>query len=265
MLSLREVQESFFRSIARVPGGGSAHFDPALVETVEERGHLGSQARIDIYAQMYFARLLEVLHEDFPRVAAILGCERFDALIRAYLARHPSTNPSLRYLGRHFAEFLGTREDLETLPFLGDLARLEWARLEVFDAPDVEPLRIESLHRLAPDDWPELRLRLISACRTLRSDWPVQEIWAAAESPVPQSEGFQPETTNLRVWREGFAVYHAKIDAVEQKALDCIEGGESFAVVCATLESLLPAAEAAATAGSLLLRWIEDGILARLS
>lgn len=264
MLSLREVQESFFRSITCMPGGGSAYFDPALVKVVEGRGQLDPQARIDIYAQMYLARLLEVLHEDFPRVTAILGCERFDALIRAYLARHPSTNPSLRYLGRHFVEFLSTREELEMLPFLGDLARLEWARLEVFDAPDVEPLRIESLHGLAPDDWPELRLRLIPACRTLRSDWPVQEIWAAAEGEAPQCEDVSQEKTHLRVWREGFVVYHAKIDVAEQQALDCLGAGESFAVVCATLESLLPAAEAAATAGSLLLRWIEDGILAGL-
>jgi hypothetical protein len=151
------------------------------------------------------------------------------------------------------------------LPFLCDLARLEWARLEVFDAPDVEPLRIEYLHRLAPNDWPELRLHLIPACQILQSDWPVQEIWAAAESGVPQSTGFQPKTTNLRVWREGFAVYHTQIDAAEQKALDCLRAGEPFAAVCATLELLLPAEEAAATTGSLLLRWIEDGILAGLS
>jgi hypothetical protein len=265
MLSLREVQESFFRSLARVPGGGSAHFDPALVRTIEGRGQLGPQARIDIYARMYFARLLEVLHEDFPRVAAILGCERFDAISRTYLARHPSTNPSLRHLGRHFAEFLNIQKEIHELPFLGDLARLEWARLEVFDAPDVEPLRIESLHKLAPDDWPELRLQLIPAYQTLRSDWPVQEIWAAAESAAPQREGFQPETTTLRVWREGFAVYHTKMDAAEQQALDCLGAGESFAMVCAALEALLPTEEAAATAGSLLLRWIEDGILADLS
>jgi len=265
MLSLREVQESFFRSIARVPGGGSANFDPALVEIVEGRGQLGPQARIDIYAQMYCARLLEVLHEDFPRVAAILGCERFDAIVRAYLACHPSTQPSLRHLGHRFAAFLDTREEVRVLPFLSDLARLEWARLEVFDAPEGKLLRIEELQRLAPDEWPGLRFHLIPAFQMLQSDWPVQEIWAAAEEETPQHERLCRETTDLRVWREGFAVYHAKIDAAEQKALDCIGAGEPFATVCAALELLLPAEEAVPTAGGLLLRWIEDGILTSLS
>ncbi|MGH9425328.1 MAG: hypothetical protein ACRD2L_03360, partial [Terriglobia bacterium] len=187
-----------------------------------------------------------------------------DTLIRAYLARHPSTQPSLRHLGRYFATFLDTREEAQALPFLSDLARLEWARLEVFDAPEAELLKIEHLHNLAPDAWPGLRFHMVSAFQTLQSDWPVQEIWAAAESTVPQSKWLQQETTSLRVWREGFAVYHTKIDVAEQKALDCIGAGEPFAAVCAALESLLPAAEAAATAGSLLLRWIEDGILASL-
>ncbi len=181
MPSLRELQSSFFNSIAHVPGGGSANFDPGLVHLVEGRGQLGPQERINIYAQMYYVRLLEVLHEDFPQVATILGCERFDEVVRVYLACHPSTHPSLRYLGRHFAAFLDTRPEVASLPFLSDLARLEWMREEVFDAPDAEPLRLEHLQGLSADEWPDLRFQFIPAFQVLQSEWPVHEIWAAAE------------------------------------------------------------------------------------
>ncbi len=264
MFSLRELQTHFFRSIARVPAGGSANFDPTLVRWVEGRGQLGPQERIAIYAQMYGARLLEVLQEDFPRVATLLGCARFEAIARAYLARHPSTHPSLRHLGRHFAAFLHAQAEAEFLPFLEDLARLEWARLEVFDAPDAEPLQVAHLHEIAPDEWASLRFRLIPAFQVFSSDWPVQEIWAAAEEEISPPAGLRREKTILRIWRESFAVYHAKMDVIEQAALARILGGEPFAAVCAALESLLPAEETAPTMGSLLLRWIEDGLLARL-
>jgi len=264
MLSLRELQACFFHSIARVPGGGTAHFDPLLVRCVEGRGLLGPEERIDIYAQMYYARLLAVLREDFPRVAAILGCARFDAIVRAYLACYPSTHPSLRHLGRHFAAFLDTRTEAEAFPFLGDLARLEWTRLEVFDAPDAESLRVDHLQNIVPDEWPDLRFQVIPAFQVFQSNWPVQEIWATAEEETPNRECLRQEKTTLRVWRQDFAVYHTRIDAIEQVALDHIFAGEPFAAVCAALESLLPAAEAASTVGSLLLRWIEDGLLARL-
>jgi hypothetical protein len=98
MLPLRELQSYFFHAIAHEPGK-SHGFDPILVQTVRQHGLLSSEERVNIYAQMYFARLLDVLYEDFPRVAAFLGCERFRDLVRAYLRIYPSTHPSLRHKG----------------------------------------------------------------------------------------------------------------------------------------------------------------------
>ncbi|HXG20035.1 MAG TPA: DNA-binding domain-containing protein [Methylomirabilota bacterium] len=266
MLSLRELQERFFASIARTPGAGPGSFDPALVGCVAERGPLGAAARVDIYAQMYYARLFDVLKEDFPRVAAILGDDRAHAIISAYLAQHPSTHPSLRQLGRCFPGFLQNCQEAADLPFLGDLAMLEWTRLEVFDAPDAELLRVEHLQSIAPEKWPGLTLRLIPALQVVHSEWPVHEIWKAAETEdAPALPEIHPEKTILRVWRKGFSVYHTKIDALESAALAHVGTGESFAAVCGALESLRPAEEPAVFIGRLLLRWIEDGVLARCS
>jgi hypothetical protein len=263
MLSLRELQTKFFDSIARLPGAGPVSFDPVFVNIVEGRGQLGAAERIDIYAQMYYARLLEVLRGDFPRVATILGCEQFDAVARAYLAQYPSTNPSLRYLARFLPAFLKGRPETEEFPFLCDLAQLEWLRVAVFDAPDTEPLRIEDLQTVAPDAWPTLTLHTVPAFQLLRSEWPVHEIWKAAEEETSSPECFRQEKTTVRIWREGFTVYHTPMDTVEQTALDCIRAGEPFGTVCAALESLLSAEEVASSIGSLLLRWVEDGLLAR--
>jgi len=266
MLNLRELQSRFFRSIACVPGGSEGEgFEPTLLQLVQGRGRLGPAQRLDIYAHMYCARLLDALREDFPRVAAILGFERFREIARAYLARNPSAHPSLRYLGRHFPEFLNPAvEVMESLPFLADLARLEWTRLEVFDAPDAEPLQMEHLQAIPPDEWPGLRFRLIPACQVLRSAWPIHELWTAREEAV-LSALVRPTATVVRVWRQGFTVYQASLDAIEQVALDGVQTGEPFAAICAALAPLLPQQEEAAPAvGSLLARWIEDGILARL-
>jgi hypothetical protein len=256
------LQASFFRSIAVSPGpSASEDFDPALVRAVEERGPLGSTDRLDIYAQMYWARLHDVLCEDFPGVATILGAERFGVVVCAYLARNPSTHPSVRHVGRGFAEFLAGALEIDGLPFLADLARLEWARLAVFDAPDAQPLRVEDLRAVAPPEWPGLTFRLVPAVQLLRSAWPVHELWTAAEeSEAP--EHVRPAATSIRVWRDGFMVYQASMDAREQLALARLVRGEPFASVCAALEALMSPEEAAREAAQLLLRWIEDGILA---
>jgi hypothetical protein len=264
MLSLPELQSRFFASIARQPGAGPTSFDPTLVSYVEGRGQLGAEARVDIYAQMYYARLVDVLEGDFPRVSTLLGCERFHAVTSAYLARHPSTSPSLRQLGRLFASFLQTYPDTRDLPFLSDVAALEWSRVDVFDAPDTELLRIDHLQHIAPDEWPTLKLQVIPALQIIQSEWPVHEIWKAAEQESALPERLHPEPTTLRVWRRDFLVYHTAMDAIEYTALKSVLAGEPFAAVCEALASQLPEEEAASAAGSLLLRWIEDGMLVRL-
>jgi len=53
-----------------------------------------------------------VLREDFPRLSALLGPERFEELARDYLRSHPSEHPSVRHLGRAMAGFLERRMDL---------------------------------------------------------------------------------------------------------------------------------------------------------
>lgn len=267
MLPLRELQSCFFRSLSNAPADSPEKgFDPTLLQYIQANEQLGAEQRLDIYARMYDARLLEVLQEDFPRVMSALGHERFCAVARAYLHQHLSLHPSVRHLGRRLPQFLDhAATALELPPFLADLARLEWTRQEVFDALDAEPLQLAHLQAVPAEAWPEVQFCLIPACDTVQSDWPVHEIWVAAEdSPVLSS--WRPAKTLVRVWRQDFAVYHAGMDAVEQRAFDTIRAGTPFAAACATLEPLFPTAEEAAEAmGRLLLRWIEDGIIARLS
>lgn len=262
MLPLRELQSRFFLSLKEAKSVGC---DPAVVQLIRGWDQLGPEERLNIYAGMYTARLLDALREDFPCVAATLRFERFSAIVHTYLTQYPSTHPSLRYIGRHFPEFLSTAaEELKLLPFLADLARLEWTRLEMFDAPDAEPLQLAQLQTISPAEWPALRFRLIPACHILHSTWPIHEIWIAASESRSPPECRHPTETVIRVWRQDFTVYQASMDTIEQLALDRVRARESFATICATLESLLPAEEAARAVGSLLLRWIEDGILERL-
>src|SRR6478672_2712199 len=131
MPTLREIQRRFFELI-------TAPEDVA--KTLERRGLPGAHVeewargdarrsavgRLDIYAHMYFFRLLEILEGDHPAVAAALGEERFHNLAVDYLQAHPSEEPSVRRVSSHLPEFLAKREG----SWLAELARLEQARLD---------------------------------------------------------------------------------------------------------------------------------------
>ena len=99
------------------------------------------------------------------------------------------------------------------------------------------------------EEWPALRFALVPACARLELAWPVHRLWADAGAPM------DPARTALRVWREGFAVYHTAMDAMEEAALTRLATGEPFAAVCEPFDD-------PGDAGAMLLRWVEDGIIA---
>ena len=274
MLPLGELQLRFFGAL----DPAAPPIDAALLAAVNGTGSLDAAQRIRIYADMYRARLVDVLREDYPRVAATVGDADFAALACRYLTRHPSTHPSVRYVGRRFAGWIAG--EATVAPHLADLARLEWARVEVFDAADAEPLRLADLESLPPHEWPALHLRLIPACLVLESAWPVHEIWASADpeahADAPADDGasadragerapeaWTREPTVVRVWREGFSVSHAAMGPDEQRAFRVLARGEAFAEICAAIEDGLDADTAARQVGAILLRWLEDGLIAR--
>jgi hypothetical protein len=169
---------------------------PDAVETLlagDER--LPAAERLDIYANMYFFRLLDCLREDFPRLATALGEDRFHNLTTDYLLAHPSENPSLRYLGERLPGFLAAHALGRQAACLVDLARLEWTRADLFDAADAAALTREDLGRLAQEHAGDLPLHAVPAFRLLRLDHDAPRLWrelrdreTAAAAPAAGSE-----------------------------------------------------------------------------
>jgi hypothetical protein len=249
------VQRLFWESVAVQPGRDS--IAPAFVRLVRGCDDSDRKTRIRVYSDAYYLRLRDVLREDFPRVAALLGPERFEDAASGYLEVFPSKQPSVRHLGRALAEFLRRREDIPKC--LADLAQLEWARVEVFDAPDAESATISDFVSVPPDAWPALRFSTIPALQTLRAQYPVHQLWSGDESLDVAAAN-----TSIRVWRANDCrVFHAPMDERESAALRKMISGEPFAAICETFADL-PAAEAAEEATALLARWIEDGIIRRV-
>ncbi|MEO6575025.1 MAG: DNA-binding domain-containing protein, partial [Polyangiaceae bacterium] len=180
--------------------------------------------RAGVYSNAYFARHHDVIMGDYPMVEALIGHEEFHPLVAEYLERHPPDNPSLRFVGARFAAFLSEHPLATRFPFLPDLARLEWARVDVFDVSDVTTLVPADLGTIPEDAWPGLVLELVPAFRSLNLDHPVQELWQAIHDETPVSVvGRAP--TNVIVWRRDLIVYHRPVSGGEAAALALLATG----------------------------------------
>lgn len=254
MPRLRDLQHRMFRAIAEA----HAHAPIEMADLVRSYEKLQAADRVGIYAGMYCARLTEALTEDYPRVAAVLGPAGFAAAAHEYVSVHPSRHPSLRWFGAELATFLAAHPVDGQPPYLPDLARLEWARLAVFDAPDAATLDQEHLRRIPVDAWPAMRFVPIPALEMLHVAWPVHRIWEGVVSR------WAPEDIWLRVWRHGDHVFQVPMDAIERWAFDCLRAGDDFGTLCDGIASMVDPDHVAAMAGGIVLRWVEDGLLTRL-
>ena len=110
------------------------------------------------------ARLV-ALEETFPRTREYLGEAEFNRLSRAFVEGGGAEGLALPEIGRDFAGWPGN-------PLAADLARVEWAWLESYNAAEAAPLRLAALAGQDEGALLGLTVRLHPAARivTLASD-----------------------------------------------------------------------------------------------
>jgi len=116
-------------------------------EFIKPNDRLTSFERIELYNRQYWFRLIDVMYEDYPGLAAILGQQRFNKFCERYLCRYPSRSGLLRFLGKNLARFI-EEEPALTAPQTDmalDMARFEWAQVEAFDAASKPKLTVDDL------------------------------------------------------------------------------------------------------------------------
>jgi hypothetical protein len=224
--------------------------------TGDER--LSAAERARIYSDMYLARLVDALREDYPLLARLVGDEEFFALGAAYVRAHPSRSPTLAHLGRELPGFLRGRAGQR--PDVADLAALEWARAEAFIARDAEPQDPAVLQSLG-EDLPGARLELVPSVRVLSLDHDVAPLWSDLDSGgEPSAPRAGPAC--LLVWRRGFDVFHAPIASEERAALEAVLSGTTVGEAC---EAFTTAADPVRAALEALTSWFGEGLVARVA
>jgi hypothetical protein len=147
---------------------------------------LAAVDRLRIYRHHTQTSLATALADNFPVTCRLVGKNFFDAAARRYMAECPPGEPCLSAYGATFPDFLARFEPAQALPYLPDVARLEWLRIEVTHAPDQAPLDLRALAALPPEAQRTLKLALLPVARLLASLYPIDRIWLAnRETDVP--------------------------------------------------------------------------------
>lgn len=235
-VGLADVQRRMARAVLTGDPAAAAETATAL-----RPGRIPAAARLEIHRANVAISLVKALEAAFPVVARRVGPQSFRATARAFVERHPPRRPQLSTYGDRFPAFLDQVGPARTLPFLADVARLEWARVEALFAADSPPLAPEALAGVAEAEAPSIVFHPHPSLRLVASPHPIQAIWAAnqAERPARVDRAAGGETVLLL--RRGAAVTAEVISPAEAAFLSTILDGRALAEASAAAEAADPA------------------------
>ena len=222
MQALSDLQQAFAADL----WGDDLHRMQGLI--VDD--HLTAARRFNVYRNNFRISLTDALGAIYPVVEQLVGPEFFGSMADRYIRSHPSRSGNLHNLGFALADFLGRFEAASELPYLPDVARLEWAYHEVFHAPAPQSFEPKALADVAAESYPELRFDLGPACRLVHSTYPIFRIWRVNQ------EGHEGDkTVNLDSGAEAVLLVRPelevelwRIDPAESALLETLGSGSSL-------------------------------------
>jgi len=136
-----------------------------------------SPRRFAIYRNNVVVGLTEVLKASFPAVCRIVGEEFFRAMTRTYIVLEQPASPILLDYGVGFASFISGFEPIASLPYLTDVAQIERAWTEAYNAREMASLGPETLADIPNDQIADMRFAIHPSVRIVRSRFPALTIW----------------------------------------------------------------------------------------
>lgn len=178
-------------------------------------GEAGSnEKRIALYRGNVIANVHRALIAIYPVLQQIVGEAFFTGLVRAFWQVHPPTVGDWNQYGEQLSSFIASFEHAQHLPYLGDVARLEWAVHQAANAADESPHEIRE----------EPRVLWLPGTQILISSYPIADLWLAHQSAV--ADELSERLTQMEwseqgalVFREGFSVKVAALPVDEAQVL----------------------------------------------
>jgi hypothetical protein len=220
------------------------------------------EALFGVYRYAYGSRLLEAMRHDHELLHLYLGDEMFDEMGYAYVKAHPSEHPNLRWFSKSLPDFLKSNAPYADHPVLSDLAALEKALNDAFDAAEGAVVELADMAGFAPEAWSELVFRAHPSAFRLNLATNAAAIWLALKHDgTPPDATALEQPARLLIWRQDVTPMFRELPAEEAMMWDEATNGISFGVLCEMLATYDDPDGAAGRGAGYLHGWITAGLL----
>lgn len=173
-MKLHRTQALFARTMLSHPAS-AANPPPQMAELFVSANYCLTE-RLAIYRNNVVGSLTDALLATYPLIKSLTGEDYATSLMRSYVMKNPPLQACLAQYGAGLDRFIEDIPPARSLPYLADVARLEWAINEAFYAKDDDSLSPRDIESAASGHLAELSLRLRSSVSLINSRWPLSAI-----------------------------------------------------------------------------------------
>jgi hypothetical protein len=257
MSDLERQQGDFLRAIM----AGDDSVLAEIVDSPRER----RDVLFGVYRFAYVSRLVGAIRKDYEYLHEYLGDEMFDAMGESYVTARPSQQANLRWFSQDVPEFLKTNQPYSDYPVLAELAVLERAISDAFDAPDAPVIIVRDLAGVPPEAWNDLRFEAHPSARRLDFSTNAAAVWIALKKDEMPPDAIKlDEPSRLLVWRQDEMPKFRELPAEEGMMWDEATAGIPFGVLCSMLATYDDPDSAAARGAGYLHNWVTTELLTGL-
>ena len=224
MTPLAQAQQALLAAVLYPPGSADAAAARlvALVLPPSARGLAAYRANGHALAQRALAAA-------YPVLQALIGEEDFALLAKDFWHRLPPECGDLAHWGAVLPDFVRNNPMLAQVPYLADVARVEWALHRAASAAD-QPADPASFARLTDTDPDQLGLTLAPGVAVVASPWPVVTLVAAHQGtppdlPAARARLREGAAETALVYREGLRPAMRDCGPGEQTLLSALLAG----------------------------------------
>ncbi len=219
-----------------------------------------------VYKHAYGSRLVEAMRNDHKLLHSYLGDEMFDEMGYAYVEANPSQHPNLRWFSQAVPDFLKSTEPYSKYRVLSDLAALEKALNDAFDAEEAPVVALADMAGFAPEQWNDLKFEPHPSAFRLDHATNAAAIWLALKEEVDPPDAVTLEEPNrLLIWRQDVTPMFREMTAEEAMMWGEAVSGIPFGVLCTMLATYDDLDSAAARGAGYLHGWVTAGLLTGVS
>jgi hypothetical protein len=262
-MKLAEFQSLFQARLLAGPGADDA---PLIAQLRESRRGAGRDELLGVYQSGYRVRLESFFHEDYPGLRALLGDERFEALIGDYVTANPSRDRNARWYTTGLPDFIRDRPEWDADGRAVSMALFERAIVDAFDAPDAEPLTIQALAAFAPEESPRLVFAFHPSLFLLQMTRGAFAVYQAMNGEGADEDDAGEGRTDaafeaVAVWRCNEESVFRALEPDEYLALNEARAGRAFGDICQMAAFQQAGEIEPERLAQFLASWFEDGMI----